>query len=1053
MKVKLSLGLAVFWFLIAPSNVHATVVFQSIGSPSLAFEADTMADALIPGTPESWGSVPDPKAAGGTALRANGVNNTANAPHSFAHYRLQFSSPGIYFIYYRWRADETLTGADPFTANSSFIGSQFGKFSNPGEAGPFTRTDSNAAQAPADNVYVWHQEPTLTYLVDPSNLGVPQDLTLGTREAGMFLDRFVISTISGLTEAQLDATADSLTDTISQGAQEAFVSFEAERPGVLVTPGTPESWVPAVDSTASGGAALKADGVNNTATAPHSFAQYFIQFASAGTYYIYYRWRADEKLTGADPFTANSAFIGSQFGSFVTPGNASAFTRTDSNAAQAPADNTYTWHQEPTLTYVVEESAVGTVLTLTLGTREAGMYFDRFVFSTTAGLTDSQLDALPNTGVPAVGPKLSRAVGSATLNTVALTFSKPLSVDSVQATDFHSDNGLSILNATVDPEDARRVLLDSSAQTQGTRYTITVSGVNDLDGNAIAANSTAAFTAWTFAAGWVTKEIYYFAGAPNTSLDSLKSLPIYPNRPSTVQWVKGFQSNNEPLTDNYGLRMTAVFQPAATDSYTFYVTDDDQAELSLSTDASEGNLAVLQSFNLTAPPFTEASSVSSGDVLESGKGYLLRALLRQGGGNAYLNIAAKASNDPTTADQLNPLANSQIGTFVNPDLGQVTFDKSPENQTAQTGQRARFSVKVQSEESPIYYQWKRNGKEIPGATRPEYVTPVLSLADDGGSYQVVVSVAGKATISTAATLAVSAGPAREVEPYLGVNFVGGGGGGLPGSLSPQDVTGAIAQDHWNNLTGFTFDALNPTTVLMDASGNDTPVTLGANASETFFTGTIDLGTADAVLLQGHIDKLNSTDPLVITLNSVPEDTYHVLVYSVGFQFQATYEQAVELAGAENYTTYHVRAQASLDYQKDPQFKRMSSVNPDARELGNYVQFDNVHPDSTGTFTLSLTPESATPGNNHLPPVSAVQLVRVLPVPQGPRLSINLLASQVEVSWTADAAGYVLESASSILSGAVWTAVQPPPNGILVAGSVKVALPASGNQFFRLRKAN
>ena len=87
---------------------------------------------------------------------------------------------------------------------------------------------------------MWHLEPAGTYTVAAADVGVVQVLTLGTREAGMFFDRFVLATDAALTDAQLDALGDSQTDLASQGPGDNFLAFEAEVKVKLIA-GTPEN--------------------------------------------------------------------------------------------------------------------------------------------------------------------------------------------------------------------------------------------------------------------------------------------------------------------------------------------------------------------------------------------------------------------------------------------------------------------------------------------------------------------------------------------------------------------------------------------------------------------------------------------------------------------------------------------------------------------------------------------------------------------------------------------------------------------------------------------
>jgi len=840
---------------------------------------------------------------------------------------------------------------------------------------------------------------------------------------------------------------------IVQGSGSSYVAFEGDTTGTIIA-GTPESWVSTNEPTASAGTALYADGTNSTGNSPHSFAQYSVRFATAGTYYLYYRWRADPARTAGDAFTANSFQVANTFGAFSTPGDLTPFHVAASNGGSAPTDNVFDWSREAdTAIYTVTPTDVSsaTPLIFTIGTREAGMTIDRFVFSTEAALTDAQLDALANSGTTPTAPQLARAVGSAALNAVTVTFTRPLAAASVSAANFAINNGLTVSSATVDIDDARIVQLTTSAQAQGTSYTITVNGVTDTSGTPIAPNSTINFTAWRITAGWALKEIYF--GITGTTVADLTAAPNYPAKPDRVQWVKGFQLNQDPLTDNYGARLTAFFNPQTTGNYEFFINDDDEAELQLSTDPSEANLASLGVSPLTAPPFAEPPFATSPGSLTSGQRYLLRGLLKQGGGDVYLNVAARLQGSGTPPASLPVLGGNLISAFVNPDIGNVTFTQQPTNITTTAGSRARFAVKVTANESPIYYQWRANGTDIPGATRSVYTTPVLTTGDSGKTYTCVVSVAGKDTLSSSATLTVGSGVPSNLQPYLGLNFVGGGTFGGD-ALSNVDVAGVVMQENWNNLNGFAFDPVATPITLVDASGVNTPVTLTATATEVWYTGTRAVGDADGALLQGFINAQALTDPVIFTLNNVPTATYNVLVYSIGFDFTPNYFQGYSVTGSGAYPTYHGKAETGLNFINNPAFRRMVNQTPGSADTGNYVQFDNVSPAADGSLVVSVTWEPADPGisNGHQPAINAIQLIKVLPITQQPTLGATkgAQAGTLTISWPASAAGFRLESSAALGSQASWTTVSGSPNPITGAGSLNVTI--SGNtQFYRLRQ--
>jgi hypothetical protein len=89
----------------------------------------------------------------------------------------------------------------------------------------------------------------------------------------------------------------------------------------------------------------------------------------------------------------------------------------------------------------------------------------------------------------------------------------------------------------------------------------------------------------------------------------------------------------------------------------------------------------------------------------------------------------------------------------------------PAATTAMVGQVATFTV-VASGSPPLAYQWQKGGQDIGGATAASYVTPPVTIADDGASFTVTVSNAAGHAASNAATLAVTAAaPLTDVLTY------------------------------------------------------------------------------------------------------------------------------------------------------------------------------------------------------------------------------------------------------------------------------------------------
>lgn len=83
-----------------------------------------------------------------------------------------------------------------------------------------------------------------------------------------------------------------------------------------------------------------------------------------------------------------------------------------------------------------------------------------------------------------------------------------------------------------------------------------------------------------------------------------------------------------------------------------------------------------------------------------------------------------------------------------------TITEQPKSQRVKVGRPASFSVTASGDE-PLTYQWRKNGKDIAGATASKYRTPPTTLTDDGSLFSVVVSNLNGSAISRRARLAVT----------------------------------------------------------------------------------------------------------------------------------------------------------------------------------------------------------------------------------------------------------------------------------------------------------
>src|SRR3954464_4687333 len=223
---------------LTPLANHAVTIIQSTGAQFLAWEAEDTASIsnLTPAptpAPALFVTQSDATATGGKALYAQGPDQNTSTPGSFATYKFRFKTPGTYNLYVRWRADATRSTQDVNGANSYYLSQLFGD--TDADVTHYNVTAANNSRVPpAANNYEFKLE-TTTFEVTQADVdaGTEFILKIGSREWGMFIDRFVLSQDATLTDVNLNGLPDSATSLITQGTTDAFVAFEAENASAL----------------------------------------------------------------------------------------------------------------------------------------------------------------------------------------------------------------------------------------------------------------------------------------------------------------------------------------------------------------------------------------------------------------------------------------------------------------------------------------------------------------------------------------------------------------------------------------------------------------------------------------------------------------------------------------------------------------------------------------------------------------------------------------------------------------------------------------------------
>ena len=138
----------------------------------------------------------------------------------------------------------------------------------------------------------------------------------------------------------------------------------------------------------------------------------------------------------------------------------------------------------------------------------------------------------------------------------------------------------------------------------------------------------------------------YYWGATG-SVDSLLSLPTFPDRPDERQWRTSLEGPTD-WRDNYGTNVRGYLYPPGTGNYTFWIAGDDQSELWLSTDEGPAHAVQIASvpgwtpsgdFDNTGGGAGGPQQKSKPIPLTAGKRYYLQVMHAEGTGGDNLAVA------------------------------------------------------------------------------------------------------------------------------------------------------------------------------------------------------------------------------------------------------------------------------------------------------------------------------------------------------------------------------------------------------------------------------
>lgn len=312
-------------------------------------------------------------------------------------------------------------------------------------------------------------------------------------------------------------------------------------------------------------------------------------------------------------------------------------------------------------------------------------------------------------------------------------------------------------------------LLLSTPLAEDTVYTVSIEAVADLVGNVIqrpGPNNPASFRTWAPGPGNGLLFEAFNAGA-GVDVVTLTSSPNFPNHPFLRTNLWTFESRAVFPDDSYsqyGSRIQGVFIPPVSGDWVFFLRTYDRGEVYLNPNGLDAAGATLVVAETTGnEPRDWNKFISTPFPLRGGQGYYIESLQKADTGTDAIKVAARLAGTgfPTLGVPIGDLdTNALTGTpicfpLAPRDLGGVlTLVQDLADVTAEENHAVTLSVQVSNPSGlPIFYQWRRDGLDIPGANGPTY-SLVPTLADDGAVFSVRASKIGAVLTSANATLTV-----------------------------------------------------------------------------------------------------------------------------------------------------------------------------------------------------------------------------------------------------------------------------------------------------------
>lgn len=262
--------------------------------------------------------------------------------------------------------------------------------------------------------------------------------------------------------------------------------------------------------------------------------------------------------------------------------------------------------------------------------------------------------------------------------------------------------------------------------------------------------------------------------------------------PDMVNVVPAFEAaTNTAAGDNYTRRVSGMFIPPATGDYVFFTASDDQSDLFISTDSLPAHKYMIAQetqwnslWNWTANPsdanppsilsqkrsdqWTNAAGqtpYSAGIRLQANQQYYMEVVQHDGTGGDHVAVTYKlvGEEDPVNGtDTRIKYVNNNLGFYASP-CSYVSFTLQPTNPPAVMPGGASsvtfYAQGVTDSQYPVgdlssnpertnqfvFFQWQKNGVDIPGASSSSYTFTGIRSTDNNAQFRCKMRALGYGT--------------------------------------------------------------------------------------------------------------------------------------------------------------------------------------------------------------------------------------------------------------------------------------------------------------------